>query len=456
MEEGDLLTLSSGASFDTAAVFAASMVMVPTRDGDEDRPTVLVAGRHTAASLRQAAALRGAQVLFVPPAGQDAAHLAPVLAKLRAQSHGVVILSADDSATFADRLRDARRTPLRRVDSYLHKAATAGWAAEVWPAVLARVLAGLNLDELRTASAPVVRPLPSMQVMLRTATDWARQDTATIPNVIGRIEGTDTLLRNHPLVVTAHLVHTDRSAAVAGGGVGRGAVQTDQDASEVVGLLALAEAVSRSELRPRRPVIFLATSGGGKGEADWGIDYYIYTHTDEARYSMGVGFGLAPEPLGQPGGDTLLVGGLEDVVLPRPLDWMLAAHPELRLTLKEGADTACPAAECLTGRSTFAQLWIPSLVFNSSTFAAGDRRGDAATDAGTVEREARTLQLVYHLITDLAARPEPRDGARAPASGGNSFEVRSPDGSQSSTKFRDGEPLAEQVRPLPLPPQPLL
>ncbi len=85
-------------------------------------------------------------------------------------------------------------------------------------------------------------------------------DTASAPNVVGWVEGTDPELRGEYVVVTAHLDHLGVGTPVNGDSVYNGA---DDDGSGVAALEELAEAFAADP--PRRSVVLMAVSGEEKG-----------------------------------------------------------------------------------------------------------------------------------------------------------------------------------------------
>jgi len=92
-------------------------------------------------------------------------------------------------------------------------------------------------------------------------------------NVIGILEGSDPVLKNEFVVISAHLDHIGLSAPLADGhNVNNGA---DDDGSGSTGLLALARAFSeggRKGMQPKRSIIFLWNAGEEKGL--WGSQLF--------------------------------------------------------------------------------------------------------------------------------------------------------------------------------------
>jgi hypothetical protein len=92
-------------------------------------------------------------------------------------------------------------------------------------------------------------------------------------NVVGILEGSDPVLKNAFVVISAHLDHIGLSAPLPDGhNVNNGA---DDDGSGSTGLLGIARAYAEGAakgMRPRRSIIFLWNGGEEKGL--WGSLYY--------------------------------------------------------------------------------------------------------------------------------------------------------------------------------------
>jgi len=92
-------------------------------------------------------------------------------------------------------------------------------------------------------------------------------------NVIGIVEGSDPVLKNEYVVMSAHLDHLGLSAPQADGhAVFNGA---DDDGSGTVGLLGVAHAYAEGAakgIRPKRSILFLWNGGEEKGL--WGSQYF--------------------------------------------------------------------------------------------------------------------------------------------------------------------------------------
>jgi hypothetical protein len=92
-------------------------------------------------------------------------------------------------------------------------------------------------------------------------------------NVVGILEGSDPVLKNEYIVISAHLDHIGLSAPLPNGhNVNNGA---DDDGSGSTGLLGIARAYAQGAaegMRPKRSIIFLWNAGEEKGL--WGSRYF--------------------------------------------------------------------------------------------------------------------------------------------------------------------------------------
>lgn len=135
-----------------------------------------------------------------------------------------------------------------------------GWVRpDVARAALAT--AGLSLDDLQAAAGRRdFRPIQTgLVVSARAHGATRRLDTA---NVIGIVPGSDPLLRDDPVVYTAHYDHLGIGPAQDGDSVYNGAYD---NASGVSVLLELATAFGALRPAPRRSIVFVATGAEEAG-----------------------------------------------------------------------------------------------------------------------------------------------------------------------------------------------
>jgi len=94
------------------------------------------------------------------------------------------------------------------------------------------------------------------------------------PNVVAILEGSDPTLRNEYVVYSAHLDHLGISDPVDGDAINNGALD---NASGVAAILEIARAFTEAPKKPKRSLIFLATTGEEKGLR--GADYFANNPT---------------------------------------------------------------------------------------------------------------------------------------------------------------------------------
>jgi Peptidase family M28 len=312
--------------------------------------------------------------------------------QLGATARAVVILSNRDSTTFAQRLRSAaepRLTPDIREPG--------APVVEVHERTLRRVLrdAGIDLARWREQQRAEFAEAPRLRVSLRLTRDYLMK--ATAPNLVAVLEGSDPLLRQEYVVISAHLDHlgvrTGQADSIYNG--------ADDNASGVAGLLELAEAFSRPGARPKRSLLFLLPSGEEEGL--WGSAYF----TEHPTVPLSaVAANLNMDLIGRNWPDSVIASGLEHSSLGPTLQRVARAHPELRMA---------PVAdrwpeERIFYRSDhyyFARKGIPFLFFTSGTHPDYHQPTDTADriDAEKLSRLARLIFYVGMTVADDPKRP---------------------------------------------------
>lgn len=116
--------------------------------------------------------------------------------------------------------------------------------------------------------------LPGMLTMSAT-TGLRRTESA---NVIGILPGSDPALKNEYVVLTAHLDHLGRGAAVNGDSVYNGA---HDNAVGIAVMLEIARALHASGARPKRSLIFAAVTAEEKGLL--GSDFFAHQAVAEEK-----------------------------------------------------------------------------------------------------------------------------------------------------------------------------
>ncbi len=119
---------------------------------------------------------------------------------------------------------------------------------------------GLTLKQMQDSIATTRKPasfiIPGVRADINIT---VAKDTVTSSNIIGYIEGSDSLLRNEAVMFTAHYDHVGRDLA---GNIFNGA---NDNASGSVGLLNIASAFAALEKKPARSTVFLWATGEEEG-----------------------------------------------------------------------------------------------------------------------------------------------------------------------------------------------
>jgi Zn-dependent M28 family amino/carboxypeptidase len=136
----------------------------------------------------------------------------------------------------------------------------AGWIQQPVAAELLGAR-GLDLTQLMAQAARRdFRPVATgIEVRIGVRSTLRRTNTV---NVVGRLPGSDPVLRDEAVLITAHYDHLGIGAPVNGDSIMNGAVD---NASGVSAILAVADAFVRTGVRARRSLVFIAFTGEEKG-----------------------------------------------------------------------------------------------------------------------------------------------------------------------------------------------
>jgi hypothetical protein len=363
-------------------------------------PAVVLGGTYTADEAK-ALPVKGKAVVIVMDYTKP---LTPALQQslgslLDRGAAGLILLSNRDSASFAQRV--ASQSQLRvGVDGVGQQAPI----VEVHQRVLGEVLtaAGLNLDEIRASSSAVTRDLPDLTIAFGLK-DSVLQ-SATAPNTVGLLEGTDPKLKGEFVIFSAHMDHV----GTAGGGQcqARGGDTicngADDDGSGTVGVMELAEAFSQKGARPKRTMIFLTVSGEEKGL--FGSSYFSEHPTVPLAQVVA---DLNIDMIGRNWKDTIVAIGREHSDLGATLGRVNAAHPELNMT---AIDDRWPEENFYfrSDHYNFARKGVPILFFFNGTHPDYHQVTDSP-DKLESEKESRILKLLFYLgqeVANTTARPK--------------------------------------------------
>lgn len=123
-----------------------------------------------------------------------------------------------------------------------------------------------NLIEAAKTASPKGFPL---KTRVRLARSSRHDDGLTAMNVAGLLSGSDPVLREQVIVVTAHYDHIGIGEPVDGDAIYNGA---GDNALGTAILIELAQALTAAKIRPKRSVLFLAVGAEEKGLI--GSDYF--------------------------------------------------------------------------------------------------------------------------------------------------------------------------------------
>src|ERR1044072_4737122 len=200
-----------------------------------------------------------------------------------AQMHGargVIIIPGFQNLAFWDRIR---RGATERGNLAVEKFQTENNEAQV-PTIIASLgmLNAMFRGESRSASGifdNAIAGEPGTAFDLATSkkasfTISGEADRVATQNVVAVLEGSDPVLKNEYVALGAHYDHVGIGASVNGDNIYNGA---DDDGSGTTALLAIADALSHSQVRPKRSILFVWHCGEEKGL--WGSRYFTENPT---------------------------------------------------------------------------------------------------------------------------------------------------------------------------------
>ena len=223
------------------------------------------------------------------------------------------------------------------------------------------------------------------------------------PNVIAVLRGSDPVLRDEYVVLSAHMDHVGVGRPVRGDSIYNGA---DDDASGTSAILEVAEAMASLPTRPKRSVLFLHVSGEEKGLL--GSRWYSDHPTVPLRSIVA---NVNVDMIGRNSPDTVVVIGKNYSSLGRTAQSVTSRHPELGLTL---SDDKWPEERFFfrSDHYNFARKEVPSIFFFSGVHADYHQPSDEVEKLD-VDKAARIARVVYYTVESVAneaTRPawEPR------------------------------------------------
>jgi hypothetical protein len=312
---------------------------------------------------------------------------------------GVMVVSNRDSAAFARRVANQARSDRLEIPGV-----TTGPGApvlEVHERALGVALAeaGIDAQAIRASTTPVVRELPDLT--LGFDVKLVTLDTASAPNTIGVVKGTDPRLRDEYVIFTAHMDHVGTAATGSCRAAGADSIcnGADDDASGTVGIIELAEAFSRPGAQPRRSLIFMTVSGEEKGL--YGSSYYARNPTVPLDRIVA---NINLDMIGRNWPDTIVAIGREHSDLGKTLARVQQSHPELKMA---AIDDLWPQESFYTRSDhyNFAQRGVPILFFFNGVHDDYHQVSDSP-DKIDAEKESRIVKLIFYLGTEIANATE--------------------------------------------------
>ena len=241
---------------------------------------------------------------------------------------------------------------------------------------------------------PTIRTLSDLEFDITASFETSPRSA---PNTVGILEGSDPVLKDEYIVLSAHMDHVGvASTAVDGDSINNGA---DDNASGTAAIIETAEAFAMMNPGPKRSIIFLAISGEEKGL--WGSEYY--SEHPSVPISQIVA-DVNTDMIGRNWTDTIVAIGKEYSDLGETLDRINGEHPELNMT---AIDDIWPEERFYyrSDHYNFAEKGVPVLFFFNGTHE--DYHGvDDEIDRVDTEKATRIVKLMFYLSLEIANSPD--------------------------------------------------
>ncbi|HUP89173.1 MAG TPA: M20/M25/M40 family metallo-hydrolase [Longimicrobiales bacterium] len=296
------------------------------------------------------------------------------------------------------------------------------WAQPIQNAVMAAVGSGAkgvlfvldkefgadDIAEVVHSVAGMQTPIPILGIRSDIAEGWSGEGatisvrtamtgiSATPPNVVGILEGSDPVLKDTYVVFSAHMDHIGVSSPnEKGDSINNGA---DDDASGTTAVLELAQAFSTLKQRPKRSLIFLTVSGEEKGL--FGSAYFTQ-HPPVPIEKIVADINI--DMIGRNNPDTTVAIGQEYTSLGAVAQTVAKAHPELHLKV---APDLWPEESLFTRSDhfNFAQKKVAAIFFTSGLHPDYHKVSDEPVTIDN-DKLARTARLIFWLGTEVANNP---------------------------------------------------
>ncbi|MET0395741.1 MAG: M28 family peptidase [Longimicrobiaceae bacterium] len=220
-----------------------------------------------------------------------------------------------------------------------------------------------------------------------------------VPNVVAVLPGSDPVLRDEYVVISAHFDHVGVGAPNAqGDSIFNGA---DDDASGTAVIVEVARALSRLERRPARSVVVLAVSGEEKGlvGSRW---FGEHPTIPIERVAANVNIDM----VGRNAPDSVVAIGEEYTSMGPLAHRIIAGNPSLGLAI---APDPLPHEEFFfrSDHIAFLKRDVPAIFFTTLIHPDYHAQSDEVEkiDADKAARIARLVFLVTHAVADSPQRP---------------------------------------------------
>jgi hypothetical protein len=345
--------------------------------------------------------LTGVVVVFVQVPARDSINRLVVRALTQKGPAALLLLQSSNVDTFRARVATVQREGNPR-PMVAGMPVTGVLTVTAHDSLLAGLLNAPDFTAMRRQTTPVVMDLPPEITVTVSAKDET-VSTASAPNVVALMEGTDSVLKHEYVIFSAHMDHVGTAGDGVGGCTAKGDDRicngADDDGSGTTGILSIGEAVAQLKGRTRRSIIILNVSGEEKGLL--GSAWFTAHPTIPLDKVVA---DLNMDMIGRNNPDSIVVIGKEHSDMGTTLAAVQAAHPELHLI---AADDIWPA-EGFYSRSdhfNFARKGVPVLFFFNGTHPQYHQPDDEVRLIDT-SKLARVAQLGFFLGLEIANRTE--------------------------------------------------
>ena len=226
----------------------------------------------------------------------------------------------------------------------------------------------------------------------RRGASGAEAGPVAIPNVVGLLPGSDPVLRDEWVVVTAHFDHVSGPADESGDAIYNGA---DDNASGTAAVMEIAEAFATLPTPPRRSLAFVLVSGEEKGLL--GAAHFA-RGASLPQESMVADINADMVSRNWP--DSIFVFGGDYTTLGPTLDATVASHPEVGISLMENRWPQIPLFQ-MSDHFAFVQEGIPGIFFFSGLHEDLHQPSDEVENADS-DKAARVARLMFFFGYEVA------------------------------------------------------